>query len=158
YFSSRWVENVREDKGYTYGAHCVLEFTPHGATLVADADTASEVTAAALVETRYELGRITVAPPKESEVDNARQYAIGSLTIATASQRGLASHLATLATLGLDLDWLLAHPGRLQAVTTKQVAEAATEFLAPSRFTGVIVGDAERLANPLAALGGVELP
>ena len=158
YFSSRWVENIREDKGYTYGAHCGLEFTPHGATLIADADTASEVTAAALLETRYELGRIAVVPPEESEVGNARQYAIGSLTIATSSQRGLAGHLITLATLGLDLDWLRTHTSRLQAVTTGQVAEAAAEFLAPTRFTGVVVGDAGRLASPLAALGGVELP
>ncbi|MGH3754259.1 MAG: M16 family metallopeptidase [Pseudonocardiaceae bacterium] len=158
YFSSRWVENIREDKGYTYSAHCGLESNPHGATLLADADTASEATAAALLETRYELGRIAVVPPEESEVDNARQYAIGSLTIATSSQRGLASNLSTLATLGLDLDWLLAHPGRLQAVTTGQVAEAAAEFFAPSRFTGVVVGDADRLSRPLAALGGVELP
>jgi predicted Zn-dependent peptidase len=158
YFSSRWVENIREDKGYTYGAYCGFEFTPHGATLIADADTASEVTAAALLETRYELGRIAVVPPEESEVDNARQYAIGSLTISTSSQRGLAGHLSTLAVLGLDLDWLRAHPSRLQAVTTGQVAEATAEFFAPSRFTGVVVGDAERLANPLTALGGVELP
>ncbi|MGH3988137.1 MAG: M16 family metallopeptidase, partial [Pseudonocardiaceae bacterium] len=131
---------------------------PHGATLVAEADTASNVTAAALLETRYELGRITLVPPEESEVDNARQYAIGLLTIATSSQRGLAGQLIALATLGLDLDWLLAHPSRLQAVTTEQVAEVAAEFFAPSRFTGVLVGDAERLAKPLAALGGVELP
>jgi zinc protease len=158
YFSSRWVENIREDKGYTYGAHCGLEFTDHGATLVADADTASEVTAAALLETRYELGRMAVVPPAESEVDNARHYAIGSLTISSASQRGLAGQLVTLATLGLDLDWLLTHPARLAAVTTAQVAEAATHFFAPSRFTGVVVGDAKRLADPLAALGGVELP
>ncbi len=158
YFSSRWVENIREDKGYTYGAHCGFEITRHGATLIADADTASDVTAAALLETRYELGRMAVVPPRESEVDNARHYAIGSLTIATSSQRGLAGHLATLAALGLDLDWLLTHPGRLQAVTAAQVAEAATEFFAPSRFTGVVVGDAKRLADPLAALGGVELP
>ncbi|MGH3898639.1 MAG: M16 family metallopeptidase [Pseudonocardiaceae bacterium] len=158
YFSSRWVENIREDKGFTYSAHCGLEFNPHGATLVADADTASDVTAAALLETRYELGRITVVPPEESEVDNARHYAIGSLTIATSSQRGLAGHLITLATLGLDLDWLRAHPSRLEAVTTTQVAEAAAEFFAPIRFTGVVVGDAERLAGPLATLGGVELP
>jgi predicted Zn-dependent peptidase len=158
YFSSRWVENIREDKGYTYSAHCGFEFTRHGATLIADADTASEVTAAALLETRYELGRIAIMPPGESEVDSARHYAIGSLTIATSSQRGLAGHLATLATLGLDLDWLLAHPNRLQAVTPAQVAEAAAEYFAPSRFTGVVVGDAERLADPLTALGGVEVP
>jgi predicted Zn-dependent peptidase len=158
YFSSRWVENIREDKGYTYSAHCGFEFTRHGATLIADADTASEVTAVALLETRYELGRLALMPPDESEVDNARRYAIGSLTIATSSQRGLAGNLATLATLGLDLDWLLTHPGRLQAVTTGQVAEAAAEFFAPRRFTGIVVGDAKRLADPLAALGGVELP
>ncbi|MGH3695495.1 MAG: M16 family metallopeptidase [Pseudonocardiaceae bacterium] len=158
YFSSRWVENIREDKGYTYSAHCGFEFTEHGATLVADADTASEVTAAALLETRYELGRLAVLPPEESEVDNARRYAIGSMTIGSSSQRGLAGQLITLAGLGLDLDWLLAHPGRLQAVTAGQVAEAAACFFAPSRFTGVVVGDAKRLADPLAALGGVELP
>jgi zinc protease len=158
YFSSRWVENIREDKGYTYGAHCGLEFTDHGATLVAEADTASEVTAAALLETRYELGRMAVVPPDEAEVDNARQYAIGSLTINSASQRGLAAQLVTLAALGLDLDWLLTHPARLAAVTAAQVAEAATHFFAPSRFTGVVVGDAKRLADPLVALGNVELP
>ncbi|MGH3721348.1 MAG: M16 family metallopeptidase [Pseudonocardiaceae bacterium] len=158
YFSSRWVENIREDKGYTYSAHCGFEFTGHGATLVATADTASEVTAVALLETRYELGRIAVVAPDDSEVDNARQYAIGSLTIATASQRGLAGRIATLATVGLDLDWLLAHSARLHAVTTGQVAEAAAEFFAPTRFTGVLVGDAKRLTDPLTALGGVELP
>jgi predicted Zn-dependent peptidase len=158
YFSSRWVENIREDKGYTYSAHCGFEFTAHGATLVADADTASEVTAAALLETRYELGRMAVLPPGESEVDNARHYAIGSLTISSSSQRGLAGQLATLAILGLDLDWLLTHATRLRAVTTAQVAEAAAHFFAPSRFTGVVVGDAKRLADPLVALGGVELP
>jgi predicted Zn-dependent peptidase len=158
YFSSRLVENIRENKGYTYSAHCGLEFTPSGATLVADADTASEVTAAALLETRYELGRMTVVPPDEAEVDNARHYAIGSLTINTASQRGLAGKLVTLATRGLDLDWLLTHASRLRAVTAAQVGEAAAHFFAPSRFTGVVVGDAKRLADPLAALGGVELP
>jgi predicted Zn-dependent peptidase len=116
------------------------------------------VTAAALLETRYELARIAVVSPEESEVDNARQYAIGSLTIGTSSQRGLAGHLVTLAALGLDLDWLLTHTGRLHVVTTGQVAEAAAEFFVPKRFTGVVVGDAKRLADPLAALGGVELP
>jgi len=158
YFSSRWVENIREDKGYTYGAHSRFEFNPYGATLLVEADTASEVTAAALLETRYELGRLAVVPPGESEVDNARQYAIGSLTLSTSSQSGLAGQLTWLAALGLDFDWLRTHPGRLQKVTTAQVADAAAEFFAPTRFTGVVVGDAEHLAGPLAALGGVELP
>ena len=154
FFSSRLVENIREDKGYTYHARSALEFTPSGATLLVDADTASEVTAPALLEMRYELGRLAVVPPTESEVDTVRQYAIGSLLIATASQTGLASQLAALAPLGLGTEWLVEHPLRLAEVTREQVAEAALEFFSPTRFTGVIVGDAAQFAS-LRSLGGV---
>ncbi|MDX3664312.1 pitrilysin family protein [Streptomyces sp. ID05-26A] len=155
FFSSRLVENIREDKGYTYSARSHPEFTVHGATLMVDADTASDVTAAALLETRYELARLGLVPPSESEVDTARSYAIGTLLTSTSSQGGLASFLVNLVALGLGLDWLVAHPQRLQAVTSEQVAAAALEFFAPGNFTGVLVGDAEQLKPKLSALGGV---
>jgi predicted Zn-dependent peptidase len=158
FFSSRLVENIREAKGYTYHARSALEFAGNGATLLIDTDTASAVTAAALLEIRYELGRLGLVPPKESEVDTVRRYAIGSLLLATSSQSGLASQLAALAVLGLGADWLIAHPERLAAVTAEQIAEAALEFFAPANFTGVIVGDATTLGGPLRALGGVVMP
>ncbi|MGM1058871.1 M16 family metallopeptidase [Saccharothrix sp. Mg75] len=158
FFSSRLVENIREDKGYTYSARSHPEFTPGGATLMVDADTASEVTAAALLETRYELAKLGLVPPTESEVDTARRYAVGSLLTATSSQGGLASFLVNLAGLGLGVEWFTGHPERLAAVTVEQVAEAALEFFAPTAFTGVLVGDADLLAPQLRALGGVSLP
>lgn len=154
FFSSRLVENIREDKGYTYHARSSLEFTVRGATLLVDADTASEVTAPALLEMRYELGRLGVVPPNEEEFETVRQYAIGSLLIATASQTGLASQLAALAPLGLGTEWLVEHPNRLKEVTRDEVTEAALEFFSPTRYTGVIVGDAAQLRS-LKALGGV---
>jgi predicted Zn-dependent peptidase len=154
YFSSRLVENIREDKGYTYHARSSMEFTPSGATLLVESDTASEVTAPALLEMRYELARLGVVPPTESEVDSVRQYAIGSLLIATASQTGLASQLAALVSLGLGVDWLVAHPARLADVTADQIAEAALEFFSPTRYTGIVVGDVAQLPL-LRSLGGV---
>jgi len=154
YFSSRLVENIREDKGYTYSAHSGFEFSGSGATVGVDADTANEVTAAAVLETLYELGRIALVPPTEDEVESVRQYAVGSLVTSTASQAGLASQLAALAASGLGVEWLAGHPGRLAAVTVDDVAKAALEFFAPTRFTGVVVGDADSLAPRLAALGG----
>ncbi|GAA2332785.1 pitrilysin family protein [Saccharopolyspora halophila] len=154
YFSSRLMENIREDKGYTYGAHSSFEFTKGNGTLLVDADTASEVTAAALLETRYELSRMAVVPPTESEVESARQYAIGGLLTSTSSQSGLASTLVGLASAGLGQDWLTAHPGRLAEVTVEQVVEASKLF-APTSFTGVVVGDADELAEQMRMLGGV---
>jgi predicted Zn-dependent peptidase len=158
YFSSRLVENLREDKGYTYSASSYLEFSPSGATLLVDTDVTTDVTAAAVLETRYELGRLSAVPPTEAEVESARRYAIGSLLISLDSQGGLASTLGALAGVGLDAGWLRGHPARLEAVTLDQVAAAAERFFSPAAFTGVIVGDAATVAGRLRALGGIELP
>ena len=62
YFSSRWTENLREDKGYTYGPHSRIEHHALGSSLTLDIDVATEVTAPALLETSYELGRISLLP------------------------------------------------------------------------------------------------
>jgi zinc protease len=158
YFSSRWMENIREDKGYTYGAHSGTEFIPGGAVLSLETDVASDVTAAALLETRYELGRMTAVPPTPDEIDAARRYAVGSLLISLDSQGGYASTISTLAADGVPVQWLRDHPARLEAVTTDEVAAVALEFFAPSAVTGVVVGDAEVVGQGLAALGQVDLP
>ena len=158
YFSSRWMENIREDKGYTYGAHSGPEFVPGGAVLDVETDVASDVTAAALLETRYELGRLTAVPPTAEEVEAARAYAVGSLLISLDNQGGLASTLSALAAEGLDVEWLRGAPARLEAVTVEQVAEVALEFFAPAAFTGVVVGDVDVIGPGLRALGGVTGP
>jgi zinc protease len=158
YFSSRWMENIREDKGYTYGAHSGTEFVPGGAVLSVETDVASDVTAAALLETRYELGRMTAVPPTAEEVDAARRYAVGSLLISLDSQGGYASTVATLAADGVPVQWLRDHPARLEAVTVEEVAAVSQEFFAPIAFTGVIVGDADVVGPGLRALGQVDLP
>ena len=44
-------ENIREDKGYTYGPHSRIEHHALGSVLGLDADVATEVTAPALLET-----------------------------------------------------------------------------------------------------------
>ncbi|HKN51539.1 MAG TPA: pitrilysin family protein [Amycolatopsis sp.] len=155
YFSSRLVENIREAKGYTYSAHSGFEFTDQNAVLNIDADTANEATAAALLETRYELGRLGLVPPVGDELESVRQYAIGSLLTSTSSQAGLAGQMLALATTGLGIDWLNEHPARLAAVTPDDVASAALDFFAPKQFTGVVVGDAAVLQRKLTALGDV---
>jgi predicted Zn-dependent peptidase len=156
YFSSRWTENIREDKGYTYGPHSRIDHHVLGSTLMFDVEVATEVTAPSVLETRYELGRIASLPVTEAEVAAVRQYAIGTLALGTATQAGLASNLSALAGVGLGLDWILEHPARLTATGVDEVSAAAAEFFAPARLTGVVVGNAARIAEPLAALGDVE--
>ena len=149
YFSSRWVANIREDKGYTYSPHAVAEHPPAGSRLVLSADVSTPTTAAALVETFWELGRVATQPVKQDELDQARRYAVGSLALGTSSQAGLASTLAQLTAAGLSVDWLREQPKRLAAVTVEHALEAAARYLAPARLTTVLVGDAAQVAGPV---------
>jgi predicted Zn-dependent peptidase len=156
YFSSRWVENIREDKGYTYGSHSVVEHFVAGSALVAAADVATEVTGPSLLETTYELGRIASLPPGEEELEQARRYALGTLRLGMSTQSGLAGLASVYAGFGLRLDFLRDHSAALASVTREQVAAVAAKHLAPSRAVTVVLGDADKIEDQLAALTAVE--
>jgi predicted Zn-dependent peptidase len=156
YFSSRWVENIREDKGYTYGPHTAIEHFIAGSALVAAAEVATEVTGPSLLETLYELGRIASLPPGEEELEQARRYALGTLRLGMSTQAGLAGLASMYASFGLRLDYLRTYSAALTAATREEVAEAAARYLAPTGAVTVVLGDAERVEAPLAALTTVE--
>jgi predicted Zn-dependent peptidase len=156
YFSSRLVENIREAKGYTYSAQSNFEFWPGRAAVTVSFDTTTPSTAAALLEARYELGRLALTPPDPAEVESARNYALGTLATSLSTQAGYASTLSALAGLGLDPDWVQEHPARLAAVTVEDVARVASTLLAPAAFTGVVVGDLDVIGDSLSVLGGVQ--
>ncbi|MEW2143058.1 pitrilysin family protein [Micromonospora vinacea] len=156
YFSSRWVENIREDKGYTYGPHSMIEHSVAGSVLVAAADVATEVTGPALLETTYELGRLASLPPKPEELEQARQYALGTLQLGMSTQAGLAALTSAYAGNGLRLDFLAEYAARLAKASIDDVAQAAARYLAPARAAIVVLGDAERITPGLAALTTVQ--
>ena len=156
YFSSRWVENIREDKGYTYSPHSAIEHSIAGSILSLATDVATEVTAPALLETWYELGRLASLPPKDDELEQARQYAIGTLLLGMSTQAGLAGLASTYAGYGLGLDYLVGYSAALAKATRDDVHAAAAKYLAPSGATTVILGDAAKIEAPLAALAPVE--
>jgi zinc protease len=156
YFSSRWVENIREDKGYTYGPHTAIEHFVAGSALVVAAEVATEVTGPSLLETMYELGRIATLPPGTDELEQARRYALGTLRLGMSTQAGLAGLASMYASFGLRLDYLRDYSAALSAATRDQVADVASRYLAPSGAVTVMLGDADRVQGPLAALTSVE--
>ena len=157
YFSSRWVANIREDKGYTYSPHSSIDHPPAGSRWVAGADVATDVTAPALLETMYELGRLATVPVTQEELDHARRYATGALSLGTASQAGLASTVSQLSGAGLGVEWLRDYPKALASVTVEQVRESAACWLSPTALTPVLVGDTATIADGLRALVDLEL-
>ena len=157
YFSSRLVRNIREDKGYTYSPRSSLQHAARESFVFLQAEVATEVTAPALLEVGYELGRLAALPPTDQEVRDTAQYLIGSLALSTATSSGLAGTLLVLLSQGLDISWLRDHPQRLLKVTADAVHDVAREVFAPSGLRTTVVGDAELVTEPLGRLGPVRL-
>ncbi len=156
YFTSRLNDNIREQKGYTYGAHSRVEHRKATAQLTVAADVGRDVTAASLVEIGYELGRMVALPVGQGELDAARRYVQGTLAMGIQTQAGLASFIATVVSAGLGVEYLREYPAALEKVTVDQVLEAAQRYLTPTGLTTVVVGDAAAVGPSVRALAEVE--
>ncbi|HZE40560.1 MAG TPA: pitrilysin family protein [Stackebrandtia sp.] len=156
YFSSRMVANVRENKGYSYSPRSGVDHALAGTAVVISADVATEVTAPALWEMWYDLGRIASTAPTQDELDQARRYALGTLRLGTATQSGLASLTSSFAGWGLRPDWLLGHANRLATVSIEDVQRVAAEIFAPTKAITVVLGDSTHVKAPLEALTTVD--
>jgi predicted Zn-dependent peptidase len=94
-------------------------------------------------------------PPTAAELEQARQYALGTLQLATSTQSGLANLASAYAGFGLRLDYLARHAEALAKATLDDIAAAASKYLAPAGAVTVVLGDATRVEAGLAALGPV---
>ncbi|MEU0534167.1 M16 family metallopeptidase [Amycolatopsis tolypomycina] len=144
YFSSRLVQNIREDKGFSYSPRSSLLHVDeaHLATVSLDVVTAN--TAAAVDEVVAELAGLADRPVTTEELDRARRYSVGTLRLRLATLTGLAATLGELDLHGLPVSWLGGQDARLAAVTPDEVTAAARTYLAPDRAITVLLCDERR--------------
>lgn len=152
-FVSRLNMNLREDKGYTYGARSGFDFRRSNGPFVVQAAVQTGATAESVQEVLAEVGAIGGSrPATNEEVELARS----SLTrgyprnFETAGQ--VARGLAQLALYGLPDDTFERFVPSVNAVDAAAVTKAA-ERIAPSRMTVAVVGDREVVEPSLARLG-----
>ncbi len=156
-FTSRLNHNLREDKGYTYGASASLSHSLAASSVTIGADVQTAVTAQALVETFYELGRIVTSPVTDDELADAKRFLAGNMALSAETQAGLASYLMSLAIAGLDVSYLRDLPTAADKQTPDDIARVAATYLAPVLLAPVLVGDAEVIADAVGRLVPVEV-
>jgi zinc protease len=149
---SRLGQNLREDKGYTYGASSHI--TPHQgvAAWSLATDVNAPQTAAALGEIFKELERLRTEPPPAEELKLIQNYRAGTFVLGASSREGLLAQLAFLDQQGLGDDWLTHYVEHVYAVTPAEVRAAAAEALDPQAMTLVIVGDLAKIKPGVLAL------
>lgn len=139
--SSRLFMNLREDKGYTYGAYSNLDARRTAGTFRVTAEVRTPVTGDSLKEFFYELERIRSAPVSEKEIDDAKSYLTGVFPIRLETQEGLIDQLVQIKMLDLPSDYLNNYRDRVQAVTIDEVRRVAEHYVVPDQAAIVVVGD-----------------
>jgi len=152
-FVSRINMNLREDKGYTYGARTAFEARRGPGPFVLQASVQSDATAEAIRESVAEIAAIRGDRPvtmEELETGRAALTRGYPRNFETAEQVSRAA--AQMALHDLPDDYYTTFVPRVLAIDERAVTEAAHQHLDPSRLLTVIVGDRDRVGPTLAPL------
>lgn len=152
-FSSRVNINLREEKGYTYGASAGARMSRAGGAIVGGADVRNEVTGAALDEYFKEYKRIGTEPVPADEMSMNKRYVAGGYLIGNQLQRSVATTLAQNWLVGLPPEFLGQYVPLIQKVTPQQVREVSAKYFAPEKQAIVVVGDPAAVGEQLKQFG-----
>jgi zinc protease len=152
-FSSRVNLNLREEKGYTYGAGVRLGAARAGGELIGQADVRNEVTGASLKEFFHEYTRLGSEPVPAKELEDTKRYIAGDYVISNQLQGAVAASLAKNWLIGLPSEFLGQFVPRLRAVDGAKVQSVAKQYFQPKDQSIVVVGDSKAIAEQLKAYG-----
>jgi predicted Zn-dependent peptidase len=139
--SSRLFMNLREDKGYTYGAYSNLDARRSAGTFRCTAEVRTPVTGDSIKEFLYELDRIRREPVSAKEIADAKSYLTGVFPIRLETQEGLTDQLVQIKMLNLPDDYLERYRDRVQAVTVEDIQRIAQTYVKPDEAALIVVGD-----------------
>ena len=140
--SSRVFMNLREEKGYTYGAYTRFDMKRLSGEFEATAEVRTAVTGDSIKEFFYELDRIRTESVPEEELSDAKAYLTGVFPIRAETQEGLTGLIVGQQLYGLPADYLQTYRDKVDVVTIEDVKRVAAEHIHPDRIAIVIVGDA----------------
>ena len=152
-FTSRVNMNLREDKGYTYGARSYFNRWARAGFFMLTARVKSETTRASLDEIFKELDEIhTTRPITAEEQGQAQSGLLLGFPGRFENMGSVASQISKLPMYNLPPDWLAGWPAHVEAVTPAQVKAMADRYAQSKDFSVFIAGDKASVAPTLEGL------
>lgn len=145
-FTSRVNMNLREDKGWSYGARSSLGGGRGPRTFVIQAPVQTDATKGALIEIRRELSEVVGArPPSAAEVETAKTNFILGLSSRWETNAAVSDSLADIAQFSLPADHYDRYAAGFRSVDLQGVRQAARELIPDEGQVWVVVGDRAKI-------------
>ncbi len=151
-FSSRLNLNLREDKGYTYGAYSFVGQNRGVGPIMMGADVKTDVTGASIDEMLKEVTKLKESGVTAEELALAKDANIRSLPASFETTADMAGTFAWIYVYDLPIDYYSTLPARIDAITQADVLVAAKKHLTPDRMVVVAVGDKAKIEPQISKL------
>lgn len=150
-FTSRLNHNLREEKGYTYGASSEFDYRLSTGPFLATAAVQTDKTGPALREFFKELEAIRAAVPP-AELEHAKNYVARRFPSAFETSAQLAGRIRDQFVYGLPESYFNDYASRIEAVTAADVQRVARTWIDPDACVVVVVGDRRKIEPEVRAL------
>ena len=157
YFGSRLNLNLREDKGFTYGAHSRFEGRLQAGPFSAGAEVRNEVTDSAVEEILAEMESLVREKVRVEELESVKQYITGNFPIQIETPTQVAQRITAIELYGLGKDYYNTYNSRIMALTTDDIHRVAQTYLRPEHAAIVAAGRGEQLRSMLERFGTVQV-
>jgi predicted Zn-dependent peptidase len=153
--ASRLFMNLREDKGFTYGAYSSIDADKLVGTISASASVRSEVTDSAVYEFVYEIKNLVDKGVTQEELDKAKAELAGSFGRSLEQPGTVANFALNTARYNLPKDYYATYLKKLNAYTVADINATAKRLIEPDKFIITTVGNGAEIKEKLAQFGEV---
>jgi len=154
-FSSRINLNLREDKGYTYGAHSSLNYNKYLGYFSVNTSVQSEFTLNAINEIRKEVNLIRENITEE-EISFTKSSLVKQFPSFFETYSQIAQRITTQVTHDLD-DYYENYIQNIWDLTQDEIQTAAKEYFKPEELCFFIVGNKDIIYNDLQKIMDLQL-
>jgi zinc protease len=156
--ASRLFMNLREDKGYTYGAYSGVSWNRFPGVVSANAEVRTEVTEGAMKEFILELKRIATEPVGAVELANAKRAIVGRFALALEEPRTFTNYVFEQKIYGFPADYWDHYAERVDAITAADVQRVAAKYIDLKRIQIVAVGDGSKIRDVMKGYENLSTP
>lgn len=147
YFGSRLMQNIREDKGYTYGIGAVLAGRTDEAHIEISTECANRYTVLVINEIKNELQRLKDFPLGYEELQAAKQSVLSDLVKTLDTPLSIADYVKNTITFGVYPDYFNRQVTEVIAATPADLQELACRYFDLERLWIVVAGDKKQIGN-----------
>ena len=139
FFGSRLMDNIREDKGYTYGIHSYFQNHMHDAAWMISTEAGKDVSEATITEVYKEMKILREELVEDDELLLVKNFLMGTVLGDLDGPFHIIARWKNIILNNLDENYFYQSVDTIKNITAKELQDLANKYLVPEDFYELVV-------------------